>query len=451
MSQNFSNHITGLLDRYQQVFEESHSHGYPIDHLLIHSGSEQIYFADDQAIPFRPFGHFSHWLPVSRPDQILLISPACRPVYFQVVPADYWYDQTIENSHWWSNEFDIVTLTNSLQLQDHLDKRIGRTAGLVYIGENEEFAENIGIRPDQVNPTRLLQALDYYRAYKSDYEAQQIAAANCLAMKGHLAASGCFLSGGSEFEVHAEFLQACNIQEEQSPYTNIVAINEKSAILHYQYKRHHAPNHANNKNLVLLIDAGCKINHYCSDITRTSLHPDCHTVFQSLLKQMNILQLRLVDLVRPGLSYIDFHRKALEFLSQTLIDHNIATCSLSQSIEQSLASLFMPHGIGHLLGIQVHDVGGKIDVPLGKSTPPPKDFPHLRNIRTMEQSMIFTVEPGLYFIPMLLDNVRHTPQGKSLNWKLIDELIPLGGIRIEDNVRVTKAGHENLTRQFETT
>jgi Xaa-Pro dipeptidase len=446
MSSYFSDHITGLLERYQRVFEQSAEQGFPLEYLLIHSGTEQCYFADDQAISFRAFGHFSHWLPVTRPNQMLLIAPANKTVYFQVIPADYWYDQTIENARWWCDEFEIVTLTESGQVKRTLRELPTGLENLSFLGDNKEFAESLGVAAKHINPPHLLHALDYYRAYKSSYEIEQIAAANKLALKGHLAAEHCFENGGSEFDVHTEYLSACNILEEQCPYTNIVAINEKSAILHYQHKRQFLSNNNTAKNLVLLIDAGCKINNYCSDITRTSLHPDTHSTFQSLHSAMDSLQLSLVNQVQPGLSYVDFHHRALKLLAQVLIDHDIVTCQLDKSLELSIPSLFMPHGIGHLLGIQVHDVGGHSSDPHGSRCPPPSAFPYLRNTRTMEESMVFTVEPGLYFIPLLLEKHRSSPMAEHLNWKLIEELTPLGGIRIEDNVRVTRSGVENLTR-----
>ena len=107
----------------------------------------------------------------------------------------------------------------------------------------------------------------------------------------------------------------------------------------------------------------------------------------------------------------------------------------------------MPHGVGHLLGIQVHDVGGQQKDIAGGSSPPAEHSPALRNTRIMEENMVFTVEPGLYFIPLLLEAERNQARGKFINWELVDALYPCGGIRVEDNVRVTEQGVENLTRQ----
>lgn len=228
MVNHYKQHIAVLRARYQVLIEEQEQSGQPMDSLLIHSGSENFHYADDQASPFRAYGHFCHWLPINRPDQMLLISPGKNPVYFQVIPSDYWFDQSIENASWWCDEFEIVTLTATNQIAHYLDNS-GRVA---FLGENTTFARELGLDQRLVNPSALIHNLDFHRAYKSNYEIEQIKAANTEASIGHNAAKNCFENDGSEYDIHMSFLQACNILEEDSPYTNIVALNEKSAILH---------------------------------------------------------------------------------------------------------------------------------------------------------------------------------------------------------------------------
>jgi Xaa-Pro dipeptidase len=115
-------------------------------------------------------------------------------------------------------------------------------------------------------------------------------------------------------------------------------------------------------------------------------------------------------------------------------------------VEQKLVKPFFPQGLGHHLGIQVHDVAGKQLNADGTPAPQPPEHPFLRTTRMIEEGHVFTVEPGLYFIEMLLRPFRAGEHKDKFNWTLIDELAPLGGIRIEDNVLVTADGHRNLTR-----
>ena len=129
-----------------------------------------------------------------------------------------------------------------------------------------------------------------------------------------------------------------------------------------------------------------------------------------------------------------------------MIDAELATGSADSLLESGVTSVFLPHGLGHLLGIQVHDVGGHMADDHGTMIEPPPEHPYLRLTRVLAEDMVLTIEPGIYFIDMLLDTLRGTPAEKQVNWKAVDRLRPFGGIRIEDNVRVLAGGSENLTR-----
>lgn len=408
---------------------------------MLHSGSEQHYFGDDRAVPFQAYGHFCHWLPVNRPDQFLLIRPESKPVYFQVLPNDFWYDQHIENEPWWAEQFELVRLSKVSELVDHLPG-----SGLVYLGEAPVLAQMVGAEADSDASAALRHYLDYQRAYKSGYEIEQLQEAATRALKAHVAARELFLEGGSEYEIHQAYLSSCQALEDETPYTNIVALNEKSAILHYQQKRRsRLPD-----NSVLLIDAGCRINNYGSDITRTSATSTAHPVFHELLAAMETLELELVDSVRPGLPYPDLHSQALAGVADMLISTGICRAGREALLDQQIPQLFMPHGVGHLLGVQVHDVGGHQKNIAGEQQPPPPHSPALRNTRTMTENMVFTVEPGCYFIPLLLEPERESARGSVMNWPLIEQLYACGGIRIEDNIVVTATGHRNLSRPART-
>ena len=312
-----------------------------------------------------------------------------------------------------------------------------------YLGPDPSWAAAQGIAQAKTNAPALLALLDFARAVKAKYEIDQLRLANQQGLVGHAAAAECFLSGGSEFEIHNAFLQACSLLEYETPYTNIVGLDTNAAVLHYQHKsRTRVPNAQ-----LLLIDAGSRINGYGSDITRTTPSQHCHPVMDSLITGMEALELEIVASVKPGVAYPALHEQAIAGVASLLVEHGIAKVAKSELIERRLAHAFMPHGVGHLLGIQVHDVGGHQRSASGGRIEPPAHSPALRTTRMLSEDMVFTVEPGLYFIPMLLDPLRTGYAREALNWPLIDELIPSGGIRIEDNIRVTATGAENLTRR----
>lgn len=436
----FQKHIRSLTVRYQHALALYRENDRALEALLVHSGCQLYYFADDRSVCFQAYGHYLHWLPVNRPDQFIYFSPGQKPIYFQIVPEDYWYDQSIENASWWADSFQIIRLGAVQEIAKYLlDAEVG------YIGPNESRAAEIGIDKSAINPEAIIHYLDYQRAYKTPYEINQLKEANRLAIAGHAAARDCFLNGGNEYQIHMTYMEACNMLEEESPYTNIVALDEKAAILHYQRKRRGNSKHSQ----VLLIDAGCRVNGYGSDVTRTTVKESGHDSFKSLLAGMEILEQELVAMAIPGVDYPEIHLAALYKIGQLLIELDICHGSAEELMKSHVSHLFMPHGVGHLLGLQVHDVGGHQQSINGAIKPPPSDTPSLRNTRKLSEGMVFTIEPGCYFIPFLLEPERSQERGKAINWKLVDELYCCGGIRVEDNVLVAEAGVENLTRQFE--
>lgn len=440
---NYADHIATLTRTYTDALQTIANEGPQPGAVLVHSGTENHYYGDDRGVAFQAYGHLLHWIPVNRPNQFVYFRPGERPIYFQIVLSDFWYEQDIDVAPEWEETLTLVRLSSLDELAAQLKQHC--VSDIAYIGGDDAIAASLGIDKALINLERLLAYLDFSRAVKTDYELEQLRAANQLALRGHAAAKDCFLQGGSEYEIHMAFLQATRNLEDECPYTNIVALNEKAAILHYQFKR----KTNEDKGRVLLIDAGCRVRAYGSDITRTSVSEDVHPEFRSLVTAMEALELALVNEVKPAKTYQSLHASTLKRIASVLVDHNICTGEAGDLIELNIPQLFMPHGVGHLLGIQVHDVGGHQSDIDGTLLPPPEGSPALRNTRVMETDMVFTVEPGLYFIPLILEAERGSARGKLINWNTVDELYPCGGIRIEDNIRVTSDGAENLTRQFE--
>ncbi|CAM2067545.1 Xaa-Pro dipeptidase [Sulfidibacter corallicola] len=438
-AKHFARHIAHVQGIYEQALATLSEEAQQMDAVLIHSGSEGIYFGDDRHIYFQAFGHFNHWVPLNRPDQMVLIQPGKKPTYFQVVRPDFWYDQTVHNEAWWADAFEIVSLTAPEQVVDHLPA----TRRIAFLGENLPFAAQIGMPSNLHNEKNLLNYLDYYRGMKTDYEVGELREANRIAMLGHEAARKSFFEHGSEYDINQAFLAATSMLETDSPYTNIVGLDRNAAILHYQYKQR--DNGRESK--TLLIDAGSVSNRYCSDITRTYTRDDSHPVFRAIMEGIERLQLALVDHAKIGSPYKELQAAAHDGVLDLLLQHEIVRGNREELSEHNQVSrLFFPHGIGHLLGLQVHDVGGFFKDDHGALAPPPEDHKFLRLNREMKQGMVFTIEPGLYFIPVLLDPERNSDLGKNLNWSLIDALIPYGGARFEDNILLGEDGPVNLTR-----
>ncbi len=428
LSARFHLHIA---DRQRTTAEALTQTGF--DALVISSGRVYTHFADDQDAPFHPTPHFAHWCPLAGPHHALILRPGQRPHLIRYAPEDFWYEQAPLGNPFWASEFEL----EEVGTVEDAWKRLGPLGRAAYIGNETDRAEAAGL---ELNPALLTAHLDWHRTTKSAYEVQCIEEATEIAARGHQAARTAFLGGASELEIHHAYIQAAGIVDHEMPYGSIVALDEKGATLHYEGKRkvkHGA---------VLLIDAGAQVRGYAADITRTLAAPRCDTRFAALIAGMERIELRLCDLVKPGLPYGDLHHQGHLLIAGLLKEAGILRVDPEEAVEKGLSRPFFPHGLGHHLGIQVHDVAGRQGAADGTPAPPPPQHPTLRTTRTIEAQQVFTVEPGLYFIPMLLRPFRENGQSAMFNWQLIDELTPCGGIRIEDNLLVTDTGHRNLTR-----
>ena len=420
-----------IAERQRTTAEALASTGF--DALVISSGKVYTHFADDQDAPFHPTPHFAHWCPMAGPHHLLLLRPGQRPRLIRYAPEDFWYEQAPLGSPFWASAFDL----EEVGTVEDAWKALGTPARAAYIGNETDRAEAAGL---ELNPAGLTARLDWHRTNKSAYEVLCIEEATVIAARGHEAARAAFLAGASELEIHHAYVQAAGIVDHEMPYGSIVALNEKGAILHYEGKRKVG------NGAVLLIDAGAQVRGYAADITRTVAGPRCDPRFGALVDGMEKLELQLCDLVKPGMPYGDLHHQGHLAIASLLKEAGILEASPEEAVEKGLSRPFFPHGLGHHLGIQVHDVAGKMGAPDGTVAPPPPQHPTLRTTRTIDAGQVFTVEPGLYFIPMLLRPFRENEHKARFNWALIDELTPCGGIRIEDNLLVTADGHRNLTR-----
>jgi Xaa-Pro dipeptidase len=161
---------------------------------------------------------------------------------------------------------------------------------------------------------------------------------------------------------------------------------------------------------------------------------------------MEQAQQGFASMVKAGQSYPDLHIHAHHVLAEVLREHGVIHMDAESAVQSGVTSTFFPHGLGHPIGLQVHDVAGFQASDRGGSIARPEGHPYLRMTRVLEPGMVVTIEPGLYFIDMLLEELRATPAAKDVDWAKVDAFRPYGGIRIEDDVVCTDGEPENLTR-----
>jgi Xaa-Pro dipeptidase len=435
-SQAFADHLEIVKKRSGSALQSA---GY--DGLLVHAGTPPLLFLDDQHLPFRVQAPFKVWTPLTdAPDSFVYFVPGKKPLLLIHQPVDYWHKSPEIPDDYWTSAFDIVSCADRAAARQALPRDLSRTA---FIGA--PFPELLGWGPAAINPEHLIVQLDYGRAAKTPYEVACLREANVLGARGHIAAEKAFRAGASEFEIALEFMKACGQRERELPYNPIIALNEGGAVLHYQIQQRAKPAKLHS----LLIDAGAEFGGYASDITRTHSHHDAE--FAALVRRFDELQLQLCAQVRVGLDWKDFHQASYRAISEFLRETGVINVSAEEAIDTALTSVFYPHGIGHLLGLQVHDVGGLQGTPEGRQIDRPYNHPFLRLTRKLEDGCVVTVEPGFYFIDQLLEEAKAKPLGRMIEWKRVDQLRKFGGVRIEDNVVARAGAHENLTRPAFTT
>lgn len=436
----FADHIQTVCKHIDSALQEAAHAGTKFESVVFHAGSEQLYHADDQPVPFRPGAHFARLAPVPGADHFVVYETDARLRLIRVAPSDFWYEPPADINHPYADSMQVETVGSR---QEAL-AAVGKLKAAAYVGNSPQVSAALGLPTNAVEPRALMAPLDWGRAFKTPYEAQCLRDASELAAIGHAVVRQGFPSHRTALQLHQDYLVATGLLENQTPYTNIIAWDAMAATLHYQSKCTDTPAPGN----VLLIDAGANSWGYASDITRTYCSAQAHPVFRQILDGMETLQLRLVDQVAPYSEYIEIHAAAHRGIADLLCGLGVLRVTAEEAYDRGLTRAFLPHGVGHHLGLQVHDVGGHQINPQGEVRAPSKEHPHLRTTRPLEPGYVVTIEPGLYFIPLLLDPHRSGDTSAAFAWPLIDELIPCGGVRIEDDVLVTESGHENLSRPF---
>ncbi|RMH93307.1 Xaa-Pro dipeptidase [Lysobacter pythonis] len=428
----YAEHLATLKTRADTALERG-----GFDLLAIPSGTLHYQVFDDRDYPYAVNPPFKHWVPLTAaPGSWLLYAPGQKPKLIYLQPHDYWHVVPKDPQGYWVEHFDITvvrTPEEALKALPDISKR------MAVLGEPQSAQGHVV--PN--NPTAVLAYLDYHRAFKTPYEIEMMREATRIGVRAHHAALRTFRAGASEFGIHLAYCQAAGQDASELPYGNIVALNEHAAVLHYTHRDRLPPRPARS----FLIDAGASHQGYACDITRTYSAKDDE--FQTMIDAVDAAQRKMCDEVRAGTDYRRIHLGAHLKLAGILKDFGLIDVSPEVAVETGVSAAFFPHGIGHGIGLQVHDVAGFAESDAGGGIAKPEGHPYLRLTRTLAPGMVVTIEPGLYFIDMLLDELRDKGLGPSVNWERVEAFKPYGGIRIEDDVVCTDAEPLNLTREIE--
>ncbi len=434
LDQLYAAHLRTLMQRTDVALAAA-----GFDALVIHAGAPPVQFLDDQDYPFKVNPHFKAWVPIlDNPRCILVYSPGARPKVLFHQPNDYWHKPAAMPQAPWAAEVDVTPMADPSKASEQWGK-LGRVAHIGTDIDPNSIAPG-GIEPGALNPADLLTRLHYDRAVKTGYELECLRRASALGARGHRAAYAAFRGGASEYEANMRYLEACAQREEEMPYNNIIAYNRNSAVLHYQHLERAAPAELRS----FLIDAGAQYRGYASDITRT--YAALPGRYANLVQAVDEAQQALCGEIVAGRDYRDVHLTAHRILGDVMYRIGLTKLPGQAALELGVTGVFFPHGIGHLLGLQVHDVGGVMGDPQGHEVKRPEGHPYLRLTRMLEPGVVVTVEPGIYLIDSLLAAAHADSRRAHIDWAVVEELKPFGGVRIEDNVAATAGAPENMTR-----
>ena len=296
-----------------------------------------------------------------------------------------------------------------------------------------------GTLPDVIRSAEVREAYKHARRPKEPGEIDLMRRGAAMTAVGYAAVQPFLKPGVTERRIQVE-LEAEYFRQgaTKTGYDTIVGSGPNAAVFHGS-----PSSRAVQEGEFILIDSGAEFERYVLDVTRTYVAGK-PSQFQRDLHQVVLnAELRAIERCRPGAEWKDIHFAAAVDLVGGLVGLGVMKGDAATLVEQEAHTLFFPHGIGHMLGLGVRDAGG---LEPGRTKDPRPSLRTLRQDLILRPGYIVTVEPGLYFIPALLnDPTRREKFRDAVNWPLAEKMLGVGGVRIEDNILVTAGAPENLT------
>ena len=405
----------------------------PANSLALISAGKEVTRSNDTEYPFCQSKHFYYLTGFNEPDAILVLikgDESAQSILFSREKdrlQEIWHGRRVGQVQ----AIEMYKFDNCFSL-DEVDEQllplfIGKAAVLICQQEQNQFQQQVltwlaeirkAARTGVKAPTTLIDCsglLDEMRLHKSNAELDIMRQVNVISGAAHQRAMQQTQAGKFEYQIEAELLHEFATNGARHPaYNSIVAGGDNANILHYTDN-----DEVLNDGDLLLIDAGGELAGYAADITRTFPVNGKFNTEQSTLYQLVLdSQILAINDIKPGQTLAELNRIVCVFLTQGLYDLGILKGNLNVLLAQRACKKYFIHGLGHWLGLDVHDVG---------------DYhasPQREQLRPFVAGMVMTIEPGIY-IPS--------------SDKTVDEKWRGIGVRIEDNILVTATGFENLT------
>jgi len=423
-------------DKLFSLFEQEQSA------VVYMKGADLMYrYETDYEFPFRQESNFWYLTGVNEPNFHLLLDLNKQEYHLFAPKRDsqyaVWHGR-VKSMEQFREEYN----PDHLHYENDLPKVLKELAPEKIYCLNEEQAEFIEEfdRNTPIDLDELEDAITHCRVFKTDWELDQMRESARVNNIAHTEVLKALKPGQYEYELKAVFdYHQIRNGLTQDAYNGIFASGNNSAILHYV---------ENNQKVkdgdLFLIDAGYEYRGYASDYTRTypangKFSAPQAAIYEAVLEA----QKQVIEAAEPEVQMEDLHIQAARIMMQGLKDYGLLKGSIDDLMENDVFALFFPHGLGHFLGLDTHDVGG---YPKGVERIDRPGIKYLRTRRNLQPGMVITIEPGIYFIPALLKPaLEDTEKSQFLNGSKLKEMFDFGGVRIEDNLIITDDGYENLT------
>ncbi|KAL8968552.1 MAG: hypothetical protein Q9183_002409 [Haloplaca sp. 2 TL-2023] len=417
------------------------NHGIPGSSVIYLEGQkDRLQEDNDEAQPFRQRRSFFYLSGCSLPDCHLIyeVSTSTLTLFIPALDPD---------SVIWSGlplmppealkKYDIDHCLPNTELASHLSNLATQTP------KPHLYTKGAALSDDphgfSTNTELLHPAINQCRIEKDDHEIALLRHANAVTAAAHAAVLRAIPTATNEQDLEAAFISTCvSLGAKKQAYHGIFGSGENAATLHYQHNDESLKGRKN-----VLVDAGAEWECYCADVTRTmplsgQFDDESKRIYQLVQK----MQEASFAMLKAGVKWEDLHWRAHEVAVKGLLELGILRNGTEKELlEQRISVAFFPHGLGHYLGLDTHDVGGKAEA--GDSD---AMFRYLRIRGEIPARSVVTVEPGIYFCRFIVEPyLKDEGKNKFIDEEVLERYWSVGGVRIEDDVLVTKDGYENLT------
>lgn len=399
------------------------------DALLLVGAGEPVPLPEgtDQTYPFRSHAEYFYLAGMECPGGVIAFDPreGARDGWVSFVP------DVTEDERVWEGRAQPAGTSLTL-LEPWLGRRRGRP--IVSLG-----APLRGIRPDTSRTARNRELFTHARRPKDAAEISVLRRGATATAAGYAQVRAMLRPGVTEralqIELEAEFFRH---GATRTGYESIIGTGPNAAVLHFS-----PTSRAVREGEFVLIDAGAEIDRYVTDVTRTYVAGTPSSFQRELHAIVRAAEELAISRCVSGAEWTALHLATAADLVAGLVSLGIMRGSPESLIEQEAHTLFFPHGLGHMVGLGVRDGSGLLP---GRGKDPRPALRTLRMDLPLQPGYVVTIEPGLYFIPALLnDPARRERFRDCVNWTAVEQHLALGGVRIEDNILVTDGAPEVLT------